>query len=37
MIQLLRFTVDEMGKRLDDMEAAINTGNDVGASGHGAD
>lgn len=26
--------VDEMGKRLDDMEVAVNAGSDAGRSGH---
>ena len=33
---MLIVTVDEMGKRLDDMEVAINTSSDAGGSGHDA-
>lgn len=32
----LTFSVDEMGKRLDDMEAAINANNDTGVN-HGSE
>jgi len=29
--------LDEMGKRLDDMEAAINANNDAGSGNHGSE